>query len=223
MIKTIYTLGVLVLAMAGTVFVLSVPVWSQQDRKAGDVLAYPSAIQRFRDENDAGSAIAQGESSPLIEQSRILAAYLDPVPPARDDAAPVAHIGVPETSPTAPSVRPAAPSVRFKLCGTSYYPNEPGRSMALISEVGSPEGDERWVKEGTQVGHFVIHEIRRGMIVYRDGEQLREMAVEHGASVPSLVRDNRPGSLQVSSAADNPAAVVSSPAGPNDAGPIGGN
>jgi hypothetical protein len=51
--------------------------------------------------------------------------------------------------------------------------------MALISEVGSLEGNGRWVKEGTQVGHFVIHEIRKGMIVYRDGEQLREMAVEH--------------------------------------------
>ncbi len=84
--------------------------------------------------------------------------------------------------------------------------------MALIVETAAMPGGERWVKEGTQIGHFVIHEIRKGMIVYRDGEQLREMAVEHGASVPSLVRDARSGSRQVSTAADG-----------NDAGPLGGN
>jgi hypothetical protein len=72
--------------------------------------------------------------------------------------------------------------------------------LALIAELGSGPGSERWVKEGTQVGHFVIHEIRRGAIVYRDGDNLREMAVEHDASLPSIVRDLRPGSLRVSAA-----------------------
>ncbi len=87
--------------------------------------------------------------------------------------------------------------------------------MVLISELGSPEGEQQWVKEGIQLGHFVIHEIRKGMIVYRDGEQLREMAVEHGASLTGIVRDNRLGSRQVSSAADGTADVLFVPAGPN--------
>jgi hypothetical protein len=48
------------------------------------------------------------------------------------------------------------------------------------------------------LGHFTIHEIRKGMIVYRDGDQLREMTVEHGAGVPKLVRDMQSGSRKVS-------------------------
>jgi hypothetical protein len=94
--------------------------------------------------------------------------------------------------------------------------------MALISEIGSAEGEERWVKEGAQLGHFVIHEIRKGMIVYRDGEQLREMAVEHGASVPSIVRDARPGSRKVSTAVDDAGIVAPAPAGPNSIRITGG-
>ncbi len=72
--------------------------------------------------------------------------------------------------------------------------------MALIAEAGSAEGSERWVKEGSQLGHFVIEEIRRGSIIYRDGDQVREMAVERGLSLPRLVRDIRPGTRQVSAA-----------------------
>jgi len=113
--------------------------------------------------------------------------------------------------------------MRFKLCATSYYPNEPKRSMALISELGSPEGEQRWVKEGAQLEHFTIYEIRRGMIVYRDGDQLREMAVERGASLPGIVRDARPGSRQVSSAVDDAADILSVPAGPNSVESVGGN
>ncbi len=69
--------------------------------------------------------------------------------------------------------------------------------MALVAEVG---GSERWVKEGAQVGHFVIGEIRRGSISYRDGDQVRQMSVEPASSPPSLVRDIRPGVRQVSAA-----------------------
>jgi hypothetical protein len=114
-----------------------------------------------------------------------------------------------------PPIRLATPSAKFKLHGTSYYPNQPDRSMALIGEVGGAEGSERWVKEGAQLGHFVIHEIGRGAIVYRNGEDLREMAVERSASLPSLVRDLRPGSLKVSAAMDGGGPILSAPAGPN--------
>ena len=95
--------------------------------------------------------------------------------------------------------------------------------MALISEAGSPEGEERWVKEGAQLGHFVIHEIRKGMIVHRDGDQLREMAVEHGASPPGIVRDTRPGSRRVSSAPDDAAAALAGSVGLDSVESVGAN
>ncbi len=92
--------------------------------------------------------------------------------------------------------------------------------MALVWE---PGGARRWVRQGDHVGHFVVQEIHADKIVYRAGDQLREMGVEHGASVPSIVRDVRPGSRQVSSAVDDMATTLSAPTGPTNVEPGGGN
>jgi hypothetical protein len=207
----IYTLGVLALALSGTILALTALGWPRQDPKVEEFLVHPGAIQQFGARSN-GSGVRPAEVSPLIVQAKLLASCLDPPKSSDRPSAPVLTAS---TSPAAPVVRPVAPSVRFKLCGTSYYPNEPGRSMALISDVGAAEGNERWVKEGAQLGHFVIHEIRKGIIVYRDGEQLREMAVAHGASVPSIVRDARSGSRKVSTAPDDVGIVAPAPARPN--------
>jgi hypothetical protein len=95
--------------------------------------------------------------------------------------------------------------------------------MALIAELGSSPGSERWVKEGARVGHFVIHEIRRSAIIYRDGDNLREMAVERGPSLPSIVLDLRPGSPRVSAAIGCTDSVTSVLVGPNAIEIAGGN
>ena len=191
----------------------------QRDARVEEFLNGPSAVERFKTQG-SGSGERSAEEAPLVVQAKTLALLLNsPKSPERSSPA----VADAKFSPAAPAVRPAAPSVRFKLCGTSYYPNEPQRSMALIADVGAAEGGERWVKEGTQVGHFVIHEIRRGVIVYRDGEQLREMAVEHGASMPSIVRDTRSGSRKVSAAADDAEIAVPVPAEPNSNEAAGGN
>ena len=190
------------------------------DPEVAEFLNRPSAIQRFRAQG-SGPRAPSVEDSPLVAQAKALELYLDP--PKRPEK-PTLVVSMVSFAPPAPPVRPAAPSARFKLCATSYYPNEPGRSMALILESGSGEGTERWVKEGAQLGHFVIHEIRKGMIVYRDGDQLRDTAVEHEASVPGIVRDARPGSRQVSTAVgDAAAATLSARAGPNSMELSGGN
>ena len=219
MVRLLYILGTCAILAASGVLGLWLSERGRPDPQLGEILSRPGAVQVFRT-RVGESGVRPAETSPLVAQAKILARCLNPAKDTEKPSIPALTAG---TAPAVPAVRPATPSVRFRLCGTSYYPNEPGRSMALILEVGLLEGNERWVKEGTQVGHFVIHEIRKGMIVYRDGEQLREMAVEHGASVPSLVRDARSGSRQVSSAADGPAAGVSSSAGPNDVGLVGGN
>ena len=196
MVRLLYILSVCAILAACGVFGLLLSGRSQQDARVEEFLSGPSAVERFRAQ-DGGSGARSAEVPPLVVQAKAIALLLNP--PKRPEGPSSAGVAA-RSSLAAPAVRPAAPSVRFKLCGTSYYPNEPQRSMALISDVGAAEGSERWVREGTRLGHFVIHEIRKGMIVYRDGEQLREMAVERGASMPSLVRDTRLGSRQVSAA-----------------------
>jgi len=208
MVRLFYVLGMCAMLAASGVFGLWLGERGRADARLEEARSRPGAVHVFRAQVGE-SGTRRAEVSPLVAQAAVFASYLNP---AKDPEKPSSLVLAAGSAPVVPAVRPAAPSVRFRLCGTSYYPNEPGRSMALISEVGSLEGNERWVKEGTQVGHFVIHEIRKGMIVYRDGEQLREMAVEHGASVPNLVRDARLGSRPVSNAADG-----------NEAGALGGN
>jgi hypothetical protein len=188
-----YIAGILALIAANTVFVLCAEHRPRTDPQLEAVLNGPSAVDRFRQGINGNQSLAK-RTPPLVVQAEAFSRHLNPPRIVEKPSAPARMVS---SVPPAPPIRPPAPSVRFKLRGTSYYPNRPGRSMALISETGSAEGSERWVKEGTQLGHFVIEEIRRGAIVYRDGNNLREMAVEHGASPPGIVRDIRPGSRRV--------------------------
>ena len=52
--------------------------------------------------------------------------------------------------------------------------------MAIISVQSEGNNGGRWVKEGSQIGHFIIQEIRPGTIIYRkqDSAQPCEMQVE---------------------------------------------
>jgi hypothetical protein len=217
MVRLFYIVGISSLLASCGVFGLCVRQWSSYDPTAKEFLASPTAIERFQEIHSPLNDAVEKETPPLVVQARLLALCLEPPSPAvmgrRDEAPGARDAGT--AAPPAPILRPPAPSVTFKLHGTSYYPNQPDRSMALISETGYGVGEERWVKEGMQLGHFVIHEIRKGMIVYRDGEQLREMAVEHGASVPSIVRDARSGSRKVSTAVDDAGIMAPALAGPN--------
>jgi hypothetical protein len=175
------------------------------------VLDHPSAVDRVRQNADDSQSLDR-RTSPLVVQAETFAVYLNPPKSLDQPSAPVLTAN---SAPPVSPIRPAAPSVKFKLHGTSYYPNQPARSMALIGELGAADGNERWVKEGSQVGHFVIHEIRHGAIVYRDGDNLREMAIEPGMSTPSLVRDLRPGARQVSAAIEDVSLALPIIDGPN--------
>jgi hypothetical protein len=220
MLRIAYTLGTLILASAAGIFAFSFLCWSRPDLRMRDIQDRPGAAWGFR-EAAARSEVHAGETkaSPLVVQAEILAQYLNPPKDTElgSVAVPTPAVG---SSPVA-TVRPAAPSARFRLHGTSYYANEPGRSMALVSEVGAAEDDGRWVKEGTRLGHFVIHEIRGSGIVYRDGEQLREMFVESASGPSSLVREIRPGSRSASAAVGDVGATLPIPAGPNGVGITG--
>jgi hypothetical protein len=213
MVRTLQISGLLALGLACAVFALCVRDWRRSDMALETVQGYTSAVEKFKEMNGSAANLSK-EVAPLIAQAEALAAYLNPPKePERED--PPTRGTTVRPAPFVPSIRPAAPSVKFRLHGTSYYPNQPGRSMALIAEPSAAEGNERWVKEGSHVGHFVIHEIRHGAIVYRDGDNLREMAIEAGMSTSSIVRDTRPGTRQVSAAIENVSVDLPIPAGPN--------
>jgi hypothetical protein len=225
MVRLLQVLGVSAILGAGGVLALTVPLWLQKDSASDEIQNRPSAIEQFRIEVQGRQSLDK-RTSPLIAEAEAFSRHLNPPKSAEKPAAPAERLprfARNDMVSSALPVRPAAPSPCFKLRGTSYYPNRPGKSMALIAELGSSEGSERWVKEGTQVGHFVIEEIRRGVIVYRDGNNVREMAVERGASPPGIVRDIRPGSRRVSAAVGDTDAMTPMSAGPNSTVIAGGN
>lgn len=187
-------LGCVLLVVAGVCW------WSDNPR-----------IVRTQDIPDAVDRIVRADKRPaelpatsvLVAQAEAFAAHLNP--PAKPDRSAPAVDSAPQ---------PAAAAI--KLHATSYYADQPARSMALVSGVDAPTKTPRWVKEGSQFGPFHIHEIRRGGIIYRQDDQLHEVAIDHTVDRASIVRDTRVGSRQVSAAVDHGLRGLATPAGPND-------
>ncbi|MGE5295214.1 MAG: hypothetical protein ACM3VT_10335 [Solirubrobacterales bacterium] len=144
-------------------------------------------------------------TSVLVAQAQAFAAQLNP--PQK-----------PESQPSSASAIDSVPqpAAAIKLLATSCYPDQPAKSMALVSGGNSREEAPRWVKEGSQFGAFAIHEIRRGQIVYRQGDQLYEVAIDHQVDQSSIVRGAHVDSPRVSAAAGHGLGNLSTPTGPND-------
>ncbi len=176
MIRLLHVLSVLVILLAGGMLTLCVTQWAQDGPQHNPLLERSGAVEAFTQRTHETPSEEKERLSPLIAAASAFAGHLNPPAPPK---IPPAVQEVPR--PVAPVVRPPTASVKFKLCGTSCCDDRPEQSMALIWEPGSKEA-ARWVKKGTQVGHFIIQEIRPGSVVYRVGEQVQEMAIEPQAA-----------------------------------------
>jgi hypothetical protein len=177
MVRMLQALGVVALVCAGIVLVFCVAQWldaaSQAEGNYG-----PSVVERFKQAGNGDEKGSQKTVSPLVQQAEAFASYLNPPkPPLQVKETPTARsssrrsvsvVELPQTTP------------KFTLLATSYYRARPGESLALVSEPGS---EPRWVAQGAPLGHFVVEEVKRGLIVYRDGDRLGEMAVDTKAPV----------------------------------------
>lgn len=168
MVKTLYVIGIVALICAGLLFGLS-------------------GVQLLQgvppDEQDLGICMSERllslqslsksnrqSLSPLLEQATAYALYLTPPkPPSPPGAA------TPQPIVSAPPVpRPPTAAPQFRLLAISYYRSSPDRSLAMVWD-GSKGG--YWIKKGDRLGHFVVERIEKEAIFYRDGDQLRQMAV----------------------------------------------
>ncbi len=171
MVKAVRTISVLALISVGLVFVLCVV---QQLQGAPEIERNPglSIVEKFRQAGDLSNKDSHETLSPLVEQAEVFALYLNPPKPPKPRKTTAPRRSLEQTIPFA---TPAKLTPKFTLMGTSYYRSRPEESMALVSEPGS---GVRWVKQGAHLGHFVVEKVERGMIVYRDGDRLLEMAVD---------------------------------------------
>ncbi len=178
MVRGLNIISMLAIISAVAVFVLCAV---QQLQGAQETEENPdlTIIEKFNMTGASGEKSQQKIVNPLVEQAQAFALYLNP-PKPKPQKTRQAHV-VPEqrtvqvlnekiTTAESTKLKP-----KFTLVGTSYYRSNPQKSMALVSE---PDKGVHWVKQGAHLGHFIVDEVKRGMIVYRDGKLLCEMAVD---------------------------------------------
>lgn len=132
--------------------------------------ANSSIIERFRRATPSKPDKAGDTSCPLVVQAKAFALYLNPPEPPQPKKAFILNL----KSTTPPPANPVNLTPKFVLLATCCYRSNPDKSMALVSEPGR---EERWVKQGARLGRFTIEQIKKGKIVYGNGNLLNEMAV----------------------------------------------
>lgn len=204
--------SMLALAVGCALFAITVVRWWNDGLEAARMRGVPTIMDRLALGDDKATEPSES-TSPLVAQARVFAAYL--TPPLGLDVSPKS---APAGNPRRQAVLrpPVAPSATLKLHATSCYPDRPEKSMALVSLTGMDGGNQRWVKEGAQIGPFVIHEIRRGEIAYQQDDHMHQAVLDRPIDQPSLVRDLRHDSERVSAVFEDSVRAVPIPAGPND-------
>ena len=166
MIKTLRIMSILAVALVGILVVFSVVFGIRGDKDIEELLGQPDVIEKFN--KSAGNKATRGPSqiSPLVQQARAFALYLNPPKP-------------PATRPVkgrTPSVvrRPSA-TPKFTVVATSYSKSNPEMSIALIDEPGKGRS---WVRQSGTVGHLFIQEVKDGVVVVKDNSGTFELKAE---------------------------------------------
>jgi len=185
MVRTLRVTGVLIAVLAvlvlGSVLGL-VPLFNRdtgQQEKAAEVLNAPGAVERFRAQHGDKAPTNQDKTPLLVQQAQQLAGILNP--PVKIDRPTLP----PRETTTTTTRRPeSSSSAKFDLVGTSYLAAAPHESFAYIR---LPGNEYQWVKQGSEVGHLIIKEVKSGSIVYADGQELIELAAEPVPETASLL------------------------------------
>jgi hypothetical protein len=194
MIKTLRITSVVAAVLAGVLFVFVVFIGVRSDPEAEQFLNSPGVIELFKKARNKRVGAGTSQSSPLANQAQAFARYLKP-----EVTAPVAAPGPQRSIP-----RPLGPvSAKFPLLATVVHESNPELSIALINEPGS---GPRWVRQGSEVMHLIIEQVKEGLIVCRDGQKTSEISVEPRPTQQSLLQgessaSTRP-SVQMSTVAD---------------------
>ncbi len=169
MIKTLRITTIVAAVLAVIFFVLPVVFGGRSNEEIEQFLNSAGVVEKYNKATDNKTKASQNETSPLITQAEAFAKYLNPPPKPKPS--------IPTTSkPTVSPPRPRSPiTAKFTLVGTSFYASQPQLSLAFIDEPGK---GLRWVRQGSQVGHIAIREVKDGLVVLQDGQRTFEIAAQ---------------------------------------------
>jgi hypothetical protein len=163
MTKALRITSIAVAAAAVLLVALPVVFSSGMDEQTASLLGSPGVLESL---NKSAVAADTGAVSPLVQQAEKFAAYLNPPPtPKREKPVPARNNHTP--------IRPTQPvTAKFELLGTSYYPDRPELSLALIDEPGS---GLRWIRQSSKIGHLIVEQVMDGKVTIRDGTNTYEL------------------------------------------------
>jgi len=179
MLKTLKITGIIAAALAVVFLVFSAVFGARGNDDIENFLDSPGAVENFEKAHGNNQKKDLDQTSPLVKQAQKFALFLNP-PVAPRITAPVRTTGAPATP-----ARPKTVSAKFKLIGTSFYPNNPEMSLALIDEPGK---GFRWIRQSGKVGHLIIQQVKDGIVVVKDDQRTFEMIPERKPK-KSLIRN----------------------------------
>jgi hypothetical protein len=154
-------------AVASVVFVVVLGI--QDDQQIEKFINAAGAIEQFRTGVKTTDETTD-KVSPLLKHARAFGLRINPPPPPKPKKpkAPSKPQVAKKTTPDRP--KPKAPvSAKFKLLATCRYEQQPARSLALLD---MPVKGIKWYRQGDDVGHLKIQEVKDGSVVCSDGQEL---------------------------------------------------
>ncbi len=162
-------------AVTAVIFVLFLVGFGLRgDPKIEEFLKAPGAIEKFKQRAEKQSRPTD-QISPLVRQAMAFALRLNPPKPPKpkkEKPKVVKKVEKPKQIP-----KPKAPvSVKFNLVATVRYDQYPEKSLALLDLTAKK--NNKWYRQGEQVGHLTIHQINDGSIVlFQNGKYNSEILV----------------------------------------------
>lgn len=138
--------------------------------RADELLSRPDIIEQYR-EKLALQSSGPPKESPLVAQSKMFSLRIDPPAPEPVERE-IQRADGPSEMMDIPVQKKVTQAVKFRLVATCKYEEYPEKSLALLDMPG--EG-QKWFRQGEQVGHAVIEEIRDGSVVYVTNETRQEV------------------------------------------------
>jgi hypothetical protein len=187
MIKTLRITSVVAAILAGIFFVFPVVYGVRSDERIDEYLELPSVKEKFENATDNKAKPGESRESPLVKQAKDFAEYLNP------DKQTVRKTLKGAKIPNITSKVAVTP--KFKVFATSFYPENPKLSQALIDEPGR---GRYWVRQSSMVGHLLIEQVKDGLVVVKGIKETFELEIEQEPETKSLSRTSPASSLRSS-------------------------
>lgn len=172
MIKTLRIAGVLTAVAAVILFALPVVFGSGNGKDNQKLLDSDTIIEKFKKSQDSLAQKNNQALPPLVVQAQAFARIL--VPPV-----PVQEPGKEKIT----EVERPAPIVQFKLLSTCVHQTYPELSLALIDQPGDGLS---WVRPSDKISHFVVKEVKTGLLIVNDGQKNVEIKMETEPTFESI-------------------------------------